>query len=144
MSSVEEAKLRGAGLCPGDAEWERLGICEYITKPRLEAAVTGATRKGGAVEGKYGYTDEFPLAEGFGENLEFFAMTYEAPRPVAHNRAFEVVAPLLWIRAGSRGRRIEVACDDYDVADTYGIPPGRNFNARSRTFITIDGILYPW
>ena len=48
-------------------------------------------------------------------------MTYEAPRPVAHNRAFEVVAPLLWIRAGSRGRRIEVACDDYDVADTYGV-----------------------
>ena len=121
VSSDEEAKLRGAGLCPGDAEWERLGICEYITKPRLEAAVTGATRKGDAVEGMYGYTDEFPLAEGFGENLEFFAMTYEAPRPVAHNRAFEVVAPLLWIRAGSRGRRIELACDDYDVADTYGV-----------------------
>ena len=121
VSSVEEARLRGAGLRPGDAEWERLGICEYITKPRLEAAVTGATWKGDAVEGMYGYTDEFPLAEGFGENLEFFAMTYEAPRPVAHNRAFEVVAPLLWIRAGSRGRRIEVACADYDVADTYGV-----------------------
>ena len=121
VSPVEEARLRRAGLRPGDAEWERLGICEYITKPRLEAAVTGATWKGGAVEGMYGYTDEFPFAEGFEENLEFFTMTYEAPRPVAHNRAFEAIAPLLWIRAGSQGRRIEEACDDYDMADTYGV-----------------------
>ena len=48
-------------------------------------------------------------------------MTYEASRLVAHNRAFEVIAPLLWIRAGSQGRRIEEATDDYDVADTYGV-----------------------
>ncbi len=121
VSPVEEARLRGKGLRPGDAEWERLGICEYITKPRLVAAVTGATWKGDAVEGRYGYTDEFPFAEGFEENVEFFTMTYEAPRPVAHNRAFEAVAPLLWLRSGSQGRRIELACDDYDVADMYGV-----------------------
>ncbi|MDE0420877.1 MAG: DNA methyltransferase, partial [Gammaproteobacteria bacterium] len=121
VSPVEEAKLRGAGLRPGDAEWERLGICEHITKPRLEAAVTGATWKGDAVEGMYGYTDEFPLSEGFEENVEFFTMTYEAPRPLAHNRAFEAIAPLLWIRARSQGRRIAQACDDYGVADHYGV-----------------------
>lgn len=121
VSPDEELKLRRSGLRPGDAEWERLGICEYITKPRLRAAVTGVTWKGKAVDGAYGYTDEFPLAEGFAENVEFFTMTYQAPRPVAHNRAFEAVAPLLWIRAGSQGRRIKLTCDDYDVADTYGI-----------------------
>ena len=43
-------------------------------------------------------------------------MTYEAPRPVAHNRAFEAIAPLLWLRAGSQGRRIEKARHDFDVA----------------------------
>ena len=48
-------------------------------------------------------------------------MTYEAPRPVAHNRAFEAVAPLLWLRAGSQGRRIEEAKHDFDVADTYAV-----------------------
>ena len=26
------------------------------------------------------------MADGFEENVEFFTMTYEAPRPVAHNR----------------------------------------------------------
>ena len=121
VSPDEEVKLRRSRLRPGDAEWEQLGICEYITKPRLRAAVTGVTWSGKAVDGAYAYTDQFPLAEGFEENVEFFTMTYEAPRPVAHNRAFEAVAPLLWIRAGSQGRRIELACDDYGVADTYGV-----------------------
>ena len=48
-------------------------------------------------------------------------MTYEAPRLVAHNRSFEAVASLLWFRAGSRGRRIEKASEDFDIADTYAV-----------------------
>ena len=73
------------------------------------------------MDGEYGYTDEFPLADGFAENAEFFTMIYEAPRPVAHNRAFEAIAPLLWLRAGSEGRRIKKAKHDFDVADTYAV-----------------------
>ena len=121
VSPDEGVKLRKKGLRPGDAEWEQWGICEYITKPRLEAAITGATRNGEAVMGEYTYTDEFPLADGFAENAEFFTMIYEAPRPVAHNRAFEAIAPLLWLRAGSQGRRIEEANHNFDVADTYAV-----------------------
>ena len=121
VSPDEEVKFREKGLRPGDAEWEQWGICEYITKPRIEAAVTGATRNGEPVEGEYEYTDEFPLADGLAENVEFLTMTYEAPRPVAHNRAFEAIAPLLWLRAGSQGRRIEKARHDFDVADTYAV-----------------------
>ena len=83
--------------------------------------MTGVTPKGERIEGEYEYTDEFPLADGFVENVEFFTMTYEAPRPVAHNRAFEVIAPLLWLRAGSQGRRIDKPTHDFDVADTYGV-----------------------
>ena len=121
VSPDEENELRGKGLRPGDPEWERRGICEYITKPRLEAAMTGGTSNGEPIEGEYEYTDEFPFADGFEENLEFFTMTYEAPRPVAHNRVFEVIAPLLWLRAGSQGRRIEKAKHDFDIADTYAV-----------------------
>ena len=121
VSPDEEVRLREKGLLPGDVEWEQWGICEYITKPRLEAVITGVTWKGEAVEGEYGYTDEFPLAEGFEENIEFFTLTYQAPRPLAHNRAFEAIAPLLWLRAGSQGRRIEKASHDFDVADTYAV-----------------------
>ena len=121
VSPDEEVRFREKGLRPGDAAWEQWGICEYITKPRLEAAITGATRSGESVSGQYGYTDEFPLADGLAENVEFLTMTYEAPRSVAHNRAFKAVAPLLWLRAGSQGRRIEKARHDFDVADTYAV-----------------------
>ena len=121
VSADEQAALREQGLRPGDPEWEAQGICECFTKPRMAAAVTGKTPDGSEIDGDYKFIDEFPMAEGFEENVEFFTMTYEAPRPVAHNRAFEVIAPLLWLRAGSQGRRIEKATHDFDVADTYAV-----------------------
>jgi adenine-specific DNA-methyltransferase len=121
VSANEEAGLRQRGLRPGDPEWEALGICEYFTKPRIEAAVTGHTPDGEPIRGDYRFTNEFPMADGFEENVEFFSMTYEALRPVAHNRSFEAIAPLLWLKAGSEGRRIDKVADDFDVADTYGV-----------------------
>ena len=121
VSVREQAALRRRRLRPGDQDWERLGICEYFTNPRLLAAVTGETPEGSPIRGSYKFTDEFPIADGFDENAEFFTMTYEAPRPVAHNRAFGVIAPLLWLKAGSVGRRIETEREDFDVADSYAV-----------------------
>ncbi|MEX2375143.1 MAG: DNA methyltransferase [Dehalococcoidia bacterium] len=121
VSSDEAVELRRQRLRPGDEDWERLGICEYITKPRLKGAVTGMTPMDEPISGAYRFTDEFSMAEGLAENVEFFTMTYEAQRPVAHNRAFEAVAPLLWMKAGSQGHRIDKAHEGYKVADTYGI-----------------------
>ena len=121
VSKDEQEALWEQRLRPGDPDWEALGICDYITKPRIVAAVTGKTPDGSPVEGDYKFIDEFPMAEGFEENVEFFTMTYEAPRPVAHNRAFEAIAPLLWLRAGSQGRRIEKVKPDFDVADAYAV-----------------------
>jgi adenine-specific DNA-methyltransferase len=121
VSADEQTKLRTRGLRPGDPEWERFGICDYITNPRLVAAVGGTTLDGEPVKGDYKFSDEFPMSEGFEENVEFFTLTYEAPRTVAHNRAFTAVASLLWLKAGARGRRIESATDSFDVADTYGV-----------------------
>ena len=70
----------------------------------MAAAITGKTPEGEPIKGNYKFTDEFPMADGFEENAAFFTLTYEGPLAVAHNRAFEQVAPLLWLRAGSRGR----------------------------------------
>ena len=121
VSPKEETRFRDMGLRPGDAEWEQFGICEYITKPRLEAVITGTTPNGGLIKGEYDYTDEFAMADGLAENTAFFTLTYEAPLPVAHNRAFKAIAPLLWLKAGARGRRIDRAKPDFDVADTYAV-----------------------
>lgn len=121
VGANEHDDLWKKGLRPGDAEWDQRGICEYITKPRIEAAITGKTPEAAPIKGDYKFTDEFPMAEGFAENVEFFALTYEAPLRVASNRDFAKIAPLLWMRAGSRGRRIGDISSGWDVADAYGV-----------------------
>jgi len=122
VSADEHAKLRKAGLRPGDPDWEKWGICDYITKPRIKAAITGQTPDGKPIKGDYKFTDEFPMANGFGENAEFFTLTYETPVSISHNRAFARIAPLLWMKAGSEGRRIDrEPVEGWEVADTYGL-----------------------
>jgi adenine-specific DNA-methyltransferase len=121
VAAEEQKALREQGLRPGDIEWEKWGICEYITKPRIGAAITGKTPDGNPIEGNYKFTDEFPIAHGFEENVEFFTLTYEAPLRVSSNREYAKVAPLLWLRAGARGRRIDDISIGWDVADYYGV-----------------------
>ena len=121
VAAAEQHALRKKQLRPGDPDWERKGICEYITKPRIEAAITGKTPDGETTKGDYKFGDEFPMADGFEENAEFFTLTYEAPLRVASNREFAKIAPLLWLRAGSRGRRIDDISAGWDVADAYGV-----------------------
>lgn len=121
VAADEQRALRKHGLRAGDDQWERLGICDYITKPRIAAAITGRTPEDVAIDGDYKFADEFPIAEGFTENVEFFTLTYEAPLRVASHREFARIAPLLWLRAGSRGRRIEDVSSGWDVADVYGV-----------------------
>lgn len=48
-------------------------------------------------------------------------MTYEAPLRVSTNREFAKIAPFLWLRAGSRGRRIDDVSTGWDLADAYGV-----------------------
>ena len=62
------------------------------------------------------------MSEGFEENAAFFTLTYETPLSVRHDRAFAKVAPMLWLRAGSRGRIIEdLGEEGWDVAEAYGV-----------------------
>jgi adenine-specific DNA-methyltransferase len=122
VAADEQKKLRDEGLRPGDPDWEKWGICDYITKPRVAAAITGQTPKGDPIQGEYKFTDEFPMSEGFEENAEFFTLTYETPISISHNRAFERISPLLWMRAGSSGTRIDkLPSAGWAVAETYGI-----------------------
>lgn len=121
VSADEQAKLRKQNLRPGDPDWEQWGICDYITKPRIRAAITGQTPDGKPIKGDYKFTDVFPMADGFDENVEFFTLTYEAPMRVQSNREFARIAPFLWLRAGSQGRRIESLETGWDVADAYGV-----------------------
>lgn len=122
VAADEQRTLHEKGLRPGDPEWEQWGICDYITKPRVAAAITGETPDGEPIQGDYKFTDEFPMAAGFEENAEFFTLTYETPVSVSHHAAFARIAPMLWLRAGSRGRRIErLPAAGWAVVDAYGL-----------------------
>lgn len=122
VAAAEHKALLKSELRPGDERWEERGICDYITKPRIRAAITGKTPEGEDIDGDYKFTDEFPMAEGFEENAEFFTLTYETPVAVHHNLAFQRIAPLLWMRAGAEGSRIDALPDQgWAVADTYGL-----------------------
>lgn len=120
VSDAENQRLRSDGLRPSDAGWQARGICESVTVPRIRAALTGRRADGEPVD--LDYEDETPASQGFDENAEFFTLAYETPWRVARHRAFDAVAPLLWLRAGSRGRRIDAIPErGWDVADVYGI-----------------------
>jgi len=137
VAADEQKSLREQWLRPGDPEWEKHGICDYITKPRVKAAITGITPDGEPIKGDYKFTDEFPMAEGFDENAEFFTLTYETPVSVNHNRAFARIAPLLWLRAGSRGRRIDHLPEaGWEVVEAYGLLVNVDY---STPFITAIG-----
>ncbi len=105
--SVEEAKaLRAQGHLPGDATWEAQGIFQHITLPRMIAAATGKASDGNFIKGNYKFNDEFPIAEGFEENIEFLELSYLDRNGVSRGKAFESVAPLLWLKAGAVGEMI--------------------------------------
>jgi adenine-specific DNA-methyltransferase len=121
VSADEQRTLRESGLRAGETDWEKWGICEFVTKPRIAAAVSGTTPEGEEIKGDYKFTDEFPITDGLEENVEFFTLTYESPLRVASHREFTKIAPLLWMRAGSRGRRIDDLPDGWDVSEVYGV-----------------------
>lgn len=137
VSDDEQRKLRKTGLRPGDRDWEKWGICDYITKPRISAAITGRTPDGEPIKGDYKFTDEFSMSDGLEENAVFFTLTYESPLTVRHKRAFERVAPMLWMRAGSQGRIITSLGErGWDISDVYGVL--ENFNESAMFFSALE------
>ena len=109
-------------LRPTDTEWQKYGIAKYITWERVKAALTGINTKGEPIKGDYKFTEEFPMSEGFKENVVFFDLKYEDGKAIRLNMAFKEIAPLLWMKAGSKGRMIQVISPQgYDVSEQYAI-----------------------
>ena len=120
--SDEEAKeMRSKGLAPGDLEWESRGIYQYITRPRIEAAITGVRHDGSIAEAEYKFTDIFPMSEGFAENVLFLELEYLDSNNVSRGKVFESIAPLLWMKAGFTGEIIR------EESSTFTVDPKCNY-----------------
>lgn len=122
VSANEAEELRSQGLQPGDSQWESQGIFEQVTRPRLKAAITGMTPDDSPIEGDYKFGDEFPMSEGFEENIEFFQLNFLDPDEVTRGDAFKAILPILWMVSGCRGER-----EDYKGSSPWFVSKNSSF-----------------
>jgi adenine-specific DNA-methyltransferase len=120
VSDAEAKRLYKAGHFAGDPEFESQGIFESVSKPRVEAALTGLRPDGRPVKGKYldQYLPDHSYADGFEENVAFFRMDYLEPDLVELGRQYNAIAPLLWMAAGSVG-----SWEEWDDKKPWSAPP---------------------
>ncbi|WP_188682652.1 site-specific DNA-methyltransferase [Nesterenkonia cremea] len=110
LSDKDARRLSKAGHQPGDPEWEDRGVFRYVTRPRLATVVTGERPDGSR------------YSEGIPANLEFFEVTYLQDSRVRRDKEFRVLAPLLWLGTGARGRRIDDPAErGWDCTDRYAV-----------------------
>jgi adenine-specific DNA-methyltransferase len=94
-------RLQKQGYFSGDPEYEAHGIFQKVTRPRVEAVLTGKRPSGKAIPGAD--KDGRPFGNGLEENVTFYRLTYLNPDRVELGSAFGAVLPLLWLGAGARG-----------------------------------------
>lgn len=120
VSADEATKFIKRGLRQGDEEWEQYGIARYVTWPRTKCSIEGVDTNGEQLKGNYIDSDML-MADGFKANAIFFELTYESAWPIRLDRAFDAIAPILWMQAGCKGPIITRIGKSYLTTDTYGV-----------------------
>lgn len=64
--------------------------------------------------------DQFPMADGFSENVVFYDLEYLEPSIVSADLAFDSIAPILWMSGGCKGAVLERK-KGYNIGETYAI-----------------------
>ncbi len=107
VSAEEAKKLKAHGYHPGDSEWEKLGIARYVTWPRTVCSIEGHDINGNPLKGTY-IGSGVPMANGFAANCEYFKLSFLDKDRVALGMQFLEILPLLWLKAGAKGKRPEI------------------------------------
>jgi len=106
VESEVATKFHKSGVFRGDTEYEKYGVFEMVTRPRIEAVVTGRRADGSVAPGEH--IDGRPYAKGFPENVEFFRVDYLDPDDIDLGNQFCAILPSLWLAAGGIGKRESV------------------------------------
>lgn len=111
--SADEAKmLKDKGYQPGDEEWEKLGIANYVTWPRTVCSIEGHDVNGNPLKGDYlGSEPSLHMADGFKANAAFFKLGFLDPTAVSLGMRFSEMLPTLWLKAGANGKCPELSSE---------------------------------
>lgn len=110
VSDDESKALTKQGYHPGDTEWEKLGIAQYVTWPRTVCSIEGHDMNGSPLKGNYLGSD-IPMADGFKANAAFFKLGFLDKTSVALGKQFKELLPILWMKAGAVGKCPELTED---------------------------------
>ena len=106
---------------PGDEEWEKLGIARYITWPRTVCTIEGHDVNGNPLKGNYIGSD-IPMAAGFKANTAYFKLGFLDKTSVSLGMQFKELLPLLWMKAGAKGRCPEI---EENIPDMLVLPENK-------------------
>jgi adenine-specific DNA-methyltransferase len=111
LNAEDDAEMRRKGHLPGSATYEALGVFQSVTRPRIESAVSGLQPDGRPSK-----------QPALSQPVEFFELTYESADQITFGEAFAAIDPLLWLKAGGSGDRIERTGDEpYLFSDSYAV-----------------------
>lgn len=102
VSNAEAKEMTAKGLKPGDEEWEKLGIAQYVTWPRTVCSIKGVDVNGNPLKGNYIGSD-IPMADGFKANANFFKLGFLNKNSVALGKQLKELIPVLWMKANAIG-----------------------------------------
>lgn len=127
VSEAETKSLIKKGFSPGDVEWEKLGIANYVTWPRTVCNINGKNIKGEPLKGNY-IGNNIPMADGFKANAVFFKLGFLDKTSVQLGRQFKELIPLLWLKAGGWGKCPDIEKNIKDnILPPYIILPENRF-----------------
>lgn len=120
VSEKEENEFISKGLRPYDEEWQKYGIANHVTWPRIVCSIEGHDVNGNPLNGEYLGSDA-AYEDGFKANAVFCELTYESAWPIRLDNAFNAIAPILWMQAGCQGPIIRKIGKSYLTTDYYGV-----------------------
>jgi len=126
LSDDDAKAFHKDGIFFGDPIFEAKGIFESVTRPRVEAAITGRRPDGKPVDGEYmqQFLEGRKLSTGLDENVQFLCLDYLDPDLLEVGRKFNAIVPMLWMAAGAVGEWAEwngVAPWTVPQGTTYGV-----------------------
>ena len=100
VSEKEEKKLAARGLYPGDPEWDRLGIAQFVNWPRTKCSISGLNISGNPLHGNYKDSRSISLASGFDTNVIYYKLGFLDKTSIALGRQFRELLPIIWMKSG--------------------------------------------